>query len=244
MSLETEKLFEKEPAHNVIIVDFIRHGESSYLEEGLDLTSKGVKQIYERAVVLAKTINPKEEIVVYWSSPNVRAQGSERILHQVLREHEIEVFKTSEIRSLRTFDQKDVEFMDELWDELGDDLMLQYSRGELENEEKFESQREVKQRVGRVFNWIRYLAEHANLEGKKLRIVGVSHFEVLNPIMEDLFDYRIEEGQEMENAENIRITFDYDPVSKETKISADFRDQHRENIIFDKKQRKFLTKKA
>lgn len=253
---------ESEPKHNVVMVDFLRHGATEYLENFVsasdretmdgkyprDLTSEGEREVEETVDRIVHTISPETDIVVLWSSPAWRAQGSEDILRELLEAHGIQVYKDSAIESMRNFDQRDREFMNNLWEEMvsvGKAPELAYARDSdfQEKNEKFESQPEVKKRAERVFNYIRYFAEHANLQGKRLRIIGVSHFEFLNPIIEDIFGTRIEEGEGMKKGEDMSVTFDFDPASKDMKIEADFRGKHEKNIVFDKEKRRFITEK-
>jgi len=253
---------EEEPKHNVIIVDFLRHGTTQYLENSIsfedrealngkhprDLTPEGELEVKKTVEKIVQKINPETDIVVLWSSPAWRAQGSEEILRELLEEKGIEIYKDSSIKSMRNFDQHDEEFMKDLWDKIaptGKSAELMYSRDpELqEKNDKFESQPEVKRRAGRVFNQIRYLAEHANLKGKRLHIIGVTHFEFINPIMEDIFGLKVEEGKGIEKGEEITIKFDYNPQIKEMKISADFRGEHKDQINFDKEKRVFTIEK-
>ncbi len=264
MNFESKKIEsrEMEPKHNIVIVDFLRHGTTEYLENFTsdekkkemgdklprDLTPEGEEEVRKTAEEIVQKIDPKNEIVVLWSSPAWRAQGSENIVRELLEEKGIEVYKDSAIPSMRNFDQHDEQFMNDLWEKLaptGKSAEIMYSRDPKfqEKNERFESQPEVRKRAERVFNWIRYLTKHAELKGKKLHIVGVSHFEFLNPIMEDIFEHKVEEGYGVEKGEGMTIQFNFDPNSKELVISADFRGEHKDGISFDKNQRKFFIKK-
>jgi broad specificity phosphatase PhoE len=238
---------EGEPRNNNVVVDFLRHGESEYKNEGKDLTTKGELQITESAKKIVESIDPQGDIVVLWSSPAPRAQGSEEIIKELLLEKGVKVYKESEISSLRNFDHKDEEFVLKIWPMLkaqGRTAEEAFDQDPLfqEKNDKFESQPEVRERANRVFNWIRYVAEHADLQGKRLRIIGASHSEILNPVMEDLFGYKVEEGGGVKNGEDLRISFDYDRDSHESDITAEFRGERRDGIIFDKKRRRFVTK--
>ncbi|EKE21346.1 MAG: hypothetical protein ACD_7C00272G0001 [uncultured bacterium] len=211
-----------------------------------DLTPYGEKEVRETVEKIVQSINPETDMVVLWSSPAWRAQGSEEILRELLEERNITVYKDSSIRSMRNFDQYDKEFLNDFWEKLapiGKSAEQVYA-GDPEFQEKndkFESQPEVKRRAERVFNYIRSLAEHANLQGKRMRIIGVSHFEFLNPIIEEIFGLKVEKGEGINKGEEMSVTFDFNPQSKEMKISADFRGEHKSKIIFDKEKRKFIV---
>ncbi|MEI8360804.1 MAG: phosphoglycerate mutase family protein [bacterium] len=249
---------EKEPKHNIVIVDFLRHGTTEYQENFAtheekaamngnyprDLTPKGEQEVRATVEKIVKTINPETDIVALWSSPAWRAQGSEEILIELLEEHKIPVHKDSSISSMRNFAQHDKEFMNELWTKLaptGKSAELMYARDPefQEKNDKFESQPEVKRRAERVFHYIQSLAEKADLQGKRLRIIGVSHFEFLNPMIEEIFGAKVEKGEGVVKGEEMSVTFDFDPQSKAMKISADFRGEHKDKITFDKNERHF-----
>jgi len=237
---KAEKKFEKEPQHNIVIVDFIRHGETEYKNNGLDLTTRGVKQVAESVRKIAGSIDKGKDVVVIWNSPAARAQGSGRILKQILLENDIETHSVSEIRLMRNCDVKDEEYSKYLFRTMKlVDIQRGYAKGEIENENQFEPQESVKKRAGKVYAGIASLARSAQLQGKRLRIIGVSHFEFLNPIMEDIFGCKMDEGEEMRFSEDLRLVFDFDKMSKKMNISADFRHDHKENIHFDETKRHF-----
>lgn len=258
-----KKAFEKresEPKNNVVIVDFLRHGTTEYQESFMseedklaldgnyprDLTPVGEKEVSETVEKIIQTIDPKTDIVALWSSPAWRAQGSEEILTEALEKRGIQIYKDSSVESMRNFGQYDKDFMRDLWVKLaptGKSAELMYARDPefQEKNDKFESQPEVKRRAERVLNFIRYLTEHADLQGKRLRIIGVSHFEFLNPIVEDIFGSKVEKGEGINKGEEISITFDFNLQSKDMKISANFRGEQKDNISFDKEGRHLIV---
>jgi len=265
MKLETGKIEKKElePVHNIIQVDFMRHGSTKYVENFTsdeekinmagefprDLTPEGEEEVRKEAEKIIKSIDPKNEVIVLWSSPAWRAQGSEAIIRDMLDERGIAVYRDSAISQMRNFDQHDKVYMNSVWERLAPISKTAesiYARDPefQEKNEKFESLPEVRARAEQVFNWIRYLAERANLDGKKLHIIGVTHFEFLNPIMEDIFGFMVEDDEGVGKGENMTIKFDFDSESKgkELSITADFRGVHKEGIIFDPLKRKFSLK--
>lgn len=249
MPIESIEHNEQAPRHNIVIADFFRHGESQYLEaktrdgaspteQPLDLTQRGIEETRESARPIIDAIDPNQEIVVLWSSPAWRAQGSEKIIRELLEERGITVRSDSEIRSMRSLDLKDQATIAALAEQAkteGRDMEALYSNDPRlqERNTRFETAGEVGNRSYRVYNWLRYLAEHANLNGKKLHVIGVSHFEFLNPIAESITENTVENGGGVHKGENLRVTFDFDPVAKETAISADFRGEHIENLAMD-----------
>ena len=208
-------------------VHFVRHGDTDYLEnnfenkEGLDvipldLTEEGIEQIKKSGYEIASRIKPEEELVVLWSSPAWRAQGSESVIEDIFREKGIQIYRKSIIDSMSPV----TKYKDRM--------------------EKEESEEKIRENAGRVFNWLRYMAESAAKMQKKLHIVGVSHHEFLNPIREDIFPFDVGIGPGFQKGENIHIKFCFNKDKGVLSISASMREHTVDNIIFDKEQRKFI----
>jgi len=239
---------EQEPNSTEVVVDFIRHGKSVYSEQGRDLTPEGEKQVIASAREIIEKINPAKEIVVLLSSPAARAKGSAEIIAGLMDEKKIEIYHRGVTGSMRNFDQKDKKYLEELWHDAekagvsADVLYAKHPKFQAQSE-KFETQGEVRKRAERVFNWIRYLAEHAKKTDKTIHIIGVSHFEFLNPIMEDLFGHKVEEGKGISYGEDLKVIFNYNKTTHKMNIEAEFRGNKKSNIIFDKKTRRFIIEK-
>lgn len=244
---------EKEPVHSVVIADFLRHGESQYLETQItahdpkaerqpDLTDRGRAEIAATAGPIIDAIDPANEIVVLWDSPAWRTQTGSEVIRKLLERRGIEVYKTQTIESMRALDIADPTFLDRLKkQEAGEGRSMEalYSNHPdlQEKNSDFETIGEVHHRAHRVYNALRHLAEHAKLQGKILHVIGVTHFEFLNPIVEEMTRLTIEEGQGVKKGESVRMTFDYDPATKKTTLSADFRNEHIAGLILDPESR-------
>lgn len=253
MKFEGKKLEipEKEPPSNTVILDVLRHGTTDYLEQETyfdkkkkrtkDLTPKGEEEIRMAAEEITSRINPENELVVLWSSPAWRAEDSLSIVRKALQEKSIEVYDSSSISALRAFDWRDKDYVNKMWERI-ENPEVAYSRDQefQESNEKFESQPEVRERARTVTDFMIYLAKNAKLKGKKLHIICVSHFEFINPLMEEVFGYKVEEGKGLEKGEVLRFQFDFDKEGKKLEISADFRGDHKEKIGYDEQQRKFI----
>ncbi|MFA5098758.1 MAG: hypothetical protein WC461_00875 [Candidatus Paceibacterota bacterium] len=248
--MENEKDFlnnyEKEPQHNEVVVDFLRHGEPDYSPESNGLTPEGESQIRNNAEKIVEKIEPDKEKIILWSSLAKRAQGSEEIIKDVLAKKGIEIDRDSEISSMNNFKVKDWDFVKNLFrneaKEKGVSPEVLYTQQGRDKSNKLEIQEDVKKRAERTFNWIRYVAENANLEGKKLHIIGVSHREFIGPIIEDIFGPDAGGENYIKYGEDLNIKFDYNPQNKEMVISAEFRGQKVNNIVFNKEKRKFAVK--
>ncbi len=243
------KKIESGPKHNMITVFFMRHGQTKYLENSVankndliingkapsDLTPEGEKEVKISAERIANKIDKDKDTVVFWGSPAWRAQGSEQIIREELEKRGITIHKDSTIKLMKDLEVYDKEYTVKFWDEVrdsGKSTDLVYARDPLlqGKNDKFETQPEVKKRAEQVIGHIKYLAEHLDLKDKRLCIIGVSHFEFLNPIMEDIFDHKIEDDRGIKKGEELIINFDFDQATKKLKIDADFRDEHKDDI--------------
>ncbi len=249
-----ESQLEKEPHLNKIVADFLRHGETNYLEEFhntsepvRDLTPEGEIQVKETAKKIIETIDPEREIIVLWSSPAWRAQGSEELILELLEEKGIPVYKDSTIPQMVNFRKYDKEYFQGLWQIYGAtgksfDAIYAKDPDFQELNEKFETIHEVKRRAEKVFYHIANLAKVAKLDGKTLHIIGVSHFEFLNPIMEEIFGHDVEQGHGVKRGEDIHIEFTYDLDQNKLLVGAVFRGERKDNIEFDMTEKKFIVR--
>lgn len=255
MGFESEKLGgienEDQPRIQTVEVDFMRHGESTYKERHSeeresDLTELGKQQVVEQANKLASSIDKANEVVILWASPAWRTQDSVELIKEVFRKEGIEIARESTIPLMRQIRENDLEYMDGVWQKAKDegingDLIVTRDPEFQKTSDKFESYPEIQQRARGVYNWVHHIAEKVDTKGKKLRIIGVGHMESLEPIMETLFDYDIEQGEGIKKGEAMKVTFNFDRSTKKMSIAADFRGQHKEGIAYDKKQRVFVT---
>lgn len=208
-------------------VDFVRHGETNYTENNyekdkvnlvkipMDLTEAGIQQIYRVGTEIADGIDPQKEVVILWSSPAWRAQGSESIIENILKERGIEIYRKSKIKSMSPLNK--------------------HSDNPEVNADEI-----MRKNTGTVFNWIRYMAENAEKMHKKLHIIGVAHHEFLNLIREDIFPFDVPKGQGFQKGESISIKFIFDKEKDELLISVSMRGFEVNDITFDKKTRKFV----
>lgn len=261
--MNEKKYFENkelEPKHNIVTAFLLRHGQSEYKENKNlsedellvdgecpnDLTPEGEIEVRKTAEKIANQINPEKDVVILWSSPKWRAQNSEKIIKEELKKRGISIYKDSSIGLMKDMDQYDVNYTNKMWKEINDshkstDLMYARDPKFQEKNDKFETQPEVKKRAELFFSHVYHLAESMNLKGKRLCIIGASHFEFLNPIMEDIFGSKVEQGLGISKGEEIVINFDYNLNVKDMKISADFRGEHKTDISFNKENRHFKS---
>lgn len=197
-------------------IDFLRHGETNYLEDKkrltgrdltiveVDLTDLGIEQVKETARRLVNEINPDLEKVILWSSPAWRAQASEKIIKDALTNAGIEIYKKKTSSAMKPIKLK----------------------SNYDNEK-----RGIEANAMRFMKWITVVARNCKKEGKKLRIISVSHQEFLTPIMEAIFKFDIHHGEGYKKAEIMRLSFKYDGEMRGKSVA---------NIHFDVKTKKFI----
>lgn len=181
------------------------------------MTETGIETVRLSAQELVASLDKEKDIIVLWSSPAQRAQGSEFIMEKEFKNAGFSVYKNSEIPLMRAI--------------------------ELEEKDKSKEQglALARKNAEDFFNWVEFLSKRISLGEKRLRIIGVSHYEFLNPIMEDLFDFRAENGEGFKKGEIITLEFEFDEKSKKLKIDAIMRGIKKSGIEFDKTKRKFMS---
>lgn len=206
-----------------ISINFLRHGETEYVEDKkrdaqedmsspeLDLTELGIQQVKETAQKLAEQIDSKNEDVFLISSPNWRAQGSEKIIEEELIKNGINIIKKKISPTLRATPGK-------------------------HNYE--EDSKKVENNAMRFIKWAAIMTKKYNGE-RKIRVISVSHYEFLTPIMQRLFNFDIHNGEGYKKAELLNIELTYDQISQKVIISAEMRGKERRNIYFDSESKDF-----
>ncbi len=243
---------------NVVIFDMVRHGRTPYHEyehdpqfnevlgdeRPFDLSRKGIIDVLRTARVLVKAISHNERIVL-WSSESWRARDSKDIIKKRLKRAGFEIFKESIIRSLRPFDVYNQKFVKKEIIDVPKGASFVRSNRLFRDPDfqapnpNFEVSSLIRRRAERVYNWVRYLAKSGDLKGKPLHIIATTHYEIMYPIMEDVFGFTLEKGQEPRKGEGMRIQFEYDKLTEEMTITAECRGIKKEGIVFDEKTRKF-----
>ncbi len=208
-----------------ISINFLRHGETDYVEDGKkdrgedlsvresDLTELGVEQVKATAEQLANEINPDKEEVILWSSPNWRAQGSEDIIEATLKERGIPILKQKVSPTLRA------------------------TRGKHNYEEESKA---VEANAFRFIKWASSIAKKYKGE-KQVRVISVSHYEFLTPIMQGIFNFDIHNGEGYKKAELMNLSFRYDKELDQVFINAKMRDREVDNIYLDYETKTFKT---
>ncbi|MEK7589531.1 MAG: histidine phosphatase family protein [Patescibacteria group bacterium] len=241
----TPELKEEEPKTQELIVDFVRHGGTEYTEEFPDITERGKEEIRATAEQIAATIDPQQEIVVFWSSSAMRAKGSAEVMKQVFEKHGIEIAKQSSISSLRQMEVKDPDFIFNLFDKIieegknPEEVFLEHETWAGEKSEKVETRTEIQKRIDRIMNYLRYAAEHINTQGKRLRIIGTTHFETMQPLIQEIFGK--ETGELLKTGEDFEIRMKHNRNTGDTEVEFSFRGKEKRGYHFDKETRKFTA---
>ncbi|MEO8065879.1 MAG: histidine phosphatase family protein [Candidatus Doudnabacteria bacterium] len=222
---------------NELTIDFIRHGESKYTDSSPDLTDKGVEQIKKSADELKAIISPEEKVVI-WNSPAARARDSAKIIRNALEEQGVSIVKQSEIGSLRPIKINDLEFVQNLFKEAveqgrPDTAFMTHPEFAKEENEKMETRPQAEKRMDRVLNYLRYLAEHVDFQNQGLRMLIVSHFELAEPLAQEVFGFH----EPFRLGDRLEIKMRYDRENKKTEIYFSFRGQEQGPFAWNKDQR-------
>jgi broad specificity phosphatase PhoE len=232
------------PKQQEIVVDLIRHGATEYTGEYPDITEKGKEEIENTAKRIAATIDPQKEIVVFWSSPLTRAMGSAEIIKEVFTRCGIEIVKQSSVSSLRQMEIKDLNFILGLFDKARKEkkvpgkVFLEDKTWAGITSDKVETRSEMQKRIDRAMNYLRYLVEHVDTKGKRLRIISVTHLEIIQPIIQEIFSE--DTGNLLKTSEDFEIVMKHNKDSDETEIEFSFRGIKKRGYKFDKETRKFI----
>ena len=190
-----------------LVVNLIRHGESPYKETFPDLTERGKNQAEKTVVALLSSIEPGEKIII-WCSPMARAKGTAHIIREELRKEGIEIVRQSVISSLRPVKVYDQEFVHNFWKQAmsegkrPDELYLTDEIFNGEKNDKIETHKEVERRVYRLINFFRLFSGKMS-QSECIRIVCITHFEIVNPIISQIFGEIIAP----EPGENLEVRF-------------------------------------
>lgn len=203
-------------------INFIRHGDTDYKETKktepknvvglteIDLTELGVEQIKDVSKKLIEEITENNGEVILWSSPARRAQDSEDIITKELISKGIKIHK-KKISSIL---------------------------GPIKSDYVAE-ENQIRDNMCRFFKWVNYVAKRCINEGKKIYVISFSHYEFLNPIMTDIFNFNIKKGEGYQKAEKMSLSFFYDEKRDSVLIDAEIRGIKIKNIYFDSNNKKF-----
>ncbi len=206
-----------------ILINFLRHGETDYVEDEkrergedmtfpeIDITPLGIEQVTATAEQLADEIDPTHEDVILLSSPSWRAQGSEKIIEDHLTQKGIPILKKK----------------------VSPTIGPTHGKHNYEQESK-----KVERNAMRFVKWAAIAAKkYKGVRG--IRVISVSHYEFLTPIMQRLFNFDIHNGEGYKKAELLNISFRLDTNLDRIIISAQMRDRERRNVYFDPEAKEF-----
>ena len=281
---EMEEKEKKPKQDKEITVTFIRHGESDYrdiqnvLKGGThrdktllpDLNEKGIKNIREKAQELLLGIDKEKDLIVIWTSPELRAIGTGGIIEDVFRENGVMVIKNSEISSLmeaqatpvgklkmapkRTHKYFDLtKFSEEQTRDIEDaksvmenpDIPFGEAWRKFAGTEKFEdieTQEDSKKRFNRIVNGLFFLKKimKPTDPDKKLRFICVVHEDLPNEFLESVFGKGIINHKGLGNGETVELTIK--SADGKDMVSAKHEGEKTE-LVFDRKEREFIYHK-
>ena len=214
---------------------FLCHGQTKYTNVFPDLTEEGIKTI-KKTAVLIPFINGNQNIAIF-SSPKIRALGSASIIAKELDIRQ-KIIETPKLSAIEIRDKKRAK---ELFDEFFRKGIQAYSIAygtdpRLEDGVIVEPRSAVQKRF---FSFFSDLAKWfmANMNSP-LRIVAVSHYEVLCHLVESAFNLNYETDDPLEYGEIIMVSI-YGGIKNTVIIEITFRKKTLKKI-FDYKRERFL----
>ncbi len=228
-------------------ITLLRHGQTEYTNIYPDLTKEGMETVRKSAEQIAANLKADEEVVLM-ASDKARAQGTAGIIKEVL-DHQKEIRTVPGITSMAMRDQgKGMEMIHELLKEGGvpavdyaythdprfDDAEVWEPRDEIQK--RFFSNLEYAIRAFKV------VAKHEDLP--KPHLIAVTHFEVLSPFLQDVFDLKHPEDPTLKNAEAVEISVQDPSVDGENSdvvfLEISFRGNTK-TVGFDRKNRRLIS---
>ncbi len=268
----------EKPAEREISVTFMRHGESSYedfqnlLKGGCsrnkkllpDLSEKGIETITNKARKLTEDIDKENEIVVIWTSPELRAIGSGQIIERILAKDGIAIIRNSEISSLseahtgiegklKMIPQRIHKYFDlsgltkeqlmsiRMTKDAMDDPDMPFGETwrQYAGEEKFEDieNRNVsKKRFNRIVNSLFLLKKIMKPKdpSKRLRFIFVIHEDLPDNILEFAFNKGLINRKGLGNGEGLDLTI------RDKNLVKACHESEEKDLIFDREKREFI----
>ncbi|MBI1960846.1 MAG: histidine phosphatase family protein [Candidatus Liptonbacteria bacterium] len=235
---------EKEPSTPYARLTILRHGEIPRSFQDPNLTEEGVKGVESTANTIKEHLRENEDIYII-SSPTRRTRQTAEILAATLEVGEDKERITHLIKPMALRDpQKAKEIFDKIETERDPKrkkLAATYVDPEstqFDNPAVFEPREEIRRRttLGLQFALRFFGTYHKQMRGGKVpHLISVSHAEVLNPFIKEIFDIDLEKEGGVDYGEDIEITLPNAEEEKE-KIPAQisFRGQIR-NVMINKK---------
>lgn len=269
---------ELEPKDRKISIIFMRHGQSNYedfqnrLKGGEardktllpDLNEAGVKNITEKAEQLAQAFDKEHDLVVIWTSPELRAIGTGQIIEEVLEKAGVTVIRNKEISSLAeahadTVDklkmspQKFHSYFDlsglteEQLQEVSeakavmDDPNIPFGEAwrNYAGKEKFENIEGTdvpKKRFNRVVNSFFRLKKvmKPSDPSKNLKFICINHEDLPNHLLEYAFDKGLINHKGLGNGETVELA-----IESEDNVTANHQGEEKQ-LLFDREKREFV----
>ena len=241
----TDSKFEKKEERIIGILTLTRHSKTNYTEKYPDITEEGrlVAQKKAQKIKERNGNSSSGEDRFYTSSPNARALGTMDIIKEAMGDKDEPTHLSNSIRSMDVFDMAGaVEIFQELQGERRDPELV---GKKYHSDERFEYRPEiieprskVKKRAMRALEYlIRKLDAYAGQ--KTPHVFATSHFEVINPIVAEVFGLDAGEDDLFGHVEDVRIEFLEPEDSDIIPMRMYFRGEKRA-VSFDRKTRRII----
>lgn len=235
---------EKKQGEVLGILTLTRHSKTNYTEKYPDLTDEGIEVAGDKAHTIAKRNKEKktQHKRTYISSPNPRAQATADIIKTAIGDSKKQT-RTS--KSIRAMDfpnwEKTFEIFEELQGGKDDPTLVQrvYETDDRfeNNPETIEPRSSVRKRAMRALEYlIRSFDKENNNDHDVPHIFATSHFEVINPIVADVFDLDSQGGDLFGHVEDVEITFLQPEDETRIPMIMKFRDMEK-HVLFNRETR-------
>lgn len=227
-------------------ITLLRHGQTEYKDIYPDLTEEGKDTIRRAAEQIAVNLKNDEDVMIV-SSPKARARGTADIVRAILH-HDSEVRMIPGITSMATRDPEKA--MDMINEFLADDgiMAVDYAYthdSRFDEKDIWEPRDEIQKRFLRNLEYairgFKRIAKHAELP--KPHLIAVTHFEVLSPLLSDIFQLKYPEEPTLKHGELVEIdAYDLSLEGENSDIlllKIHFREKTR-SIGFDRRNRKII----
>jgi len=235
--------FEKKENPRVLLgrLTVLRHSKTKYTEKYPDLTDEGMELAQKRAKEITEKHKSSkgEEELFFVSSPRPRAEAT---LDQV-KDSFGEGKETHFSDSIRAFDLNNKELVKEWFVEISNNYQNPENFAKIVKEdERFENrpdvvepQINVRKRASRAIEFL-IRSFDKNLTNKIPHVFAASHFEVISPLVFEIFDLEITKDNILDYVEDVDIDFEYSLDKSKVPMTVSFRGEKRQ-VVFDRDTR-------
>lgn len=189
----------EEPRKLIGTLVLTRHSETKYTEQYPDLTEKGIEMANKQGARLGNELKEADKDRVYISSPSPRALGTNDIFRKKIEKrgskNNTTVHKSDQIRAADIYDKEEFEqrinnilekYSNDpkaVWKVYDESTVLQKNK---DGTDMIESKSKIRTRTMRALEYL--IRSFCSSKNKKPpSVIATSHFEIINPIINQIF---------------------------------------------------------